>query len=80
MNYERWKRMAEERVNMHLDVGDTFELKDLFTQHEWDELTRGEKVTFGRLFANDVKEMLFDEIAFRGKRKNNHNEYIKIRE
>ena len=76
MNTELWIGKARESITKML-IGTTFVVKDLFEGYEWNRLSRGDKLSFGRTFKNAVNSGSFAGIRFLGKRENNSSEYIK---
>ena len=41
---------AIRRAMITYEIGDEFELRDLYSSQEWEELDRGERIAFGRNF------------------------------
>ena len=41
---------AIRRAKEKFEVGDTFEVRDLYSDQEWEKLDRGERIAFGRNF------------------------------
>ena len=50
MNYEEWMAIAQKSINTQVKEGKPFEVKSLFKGYKWEELSRGEKISFGRYF------------------------------
>ena len=77
MNIAAWIELAIERMCSKIPDGPAFELKELFTGDEWNELSTGEKSTFGKAFAAEVRSGNIDGIRFAPIGKNGrHNRYI----
>ena len=76
MDNDKWLTIAKNKIET-LDVGKKFEVKDLFETVEWTKLTKGERIGFGRFFANEVKEGKIEEIEALERGKNNHSRYKK---
>lgn len=55
MDIKTWMNDAVIKINS-LDDGTEFALKDLFDGVKWEELPKGDRLTFGRSFKNDVSE------------------------
>ncbi len=74
MDYKKWMRKGLETLK-RMESDQIFELKDLFTGSEWKQLTRGEKINFGKYFSNAVSEREVSGIIKIEKGKDNHNRY-----
>lgn len=59
-------------------IGQTFILKDLFDYDEWNSISKGERVTLGRFFAENVRSWHIEEIKFREDKKGSCTKYKKI--
>lgn len=58
------------------NVGETFEIKELFTDKEWEN---GKDVTvIGRNFCENVKNGRVKGVAHKYKKSNNHSVYVRI--
>ena len=76
MDYQYWTGKAMEHIN-NLPEGATFELKKLFQGCEWDSLPVKDRQTFGRHFANEVRDGRVPHVEqFKPEGKGN-NQYIK---
>jgi hypothetical protein len=73
-------KKAEECLRKTVKTGKKFKVRDLFESVEWEELTKGERIQFGREFSNAVKEGRFPTIERIQKADNNHTQYMKVRE
>ena len=63
-----------------LSVGKEFELKNLFLEIEWEALSKGNRIRFGKYFKNEVLDGRVSEIEYVDRKKNNHAKYIKKKE
>ena len=75
MDYEIWMRMAIERINSPDMTRKPFETKGLFPETKWNDLTVGERISFGQHFANEVKEGRVPGVVRVERAKNNHARY-----
>lgn len=55
-----------------------FVVKDLFEGCEWQKLTKGDKIQFGKYFKNEVMDNRVPNVCYLERAKNNHALYIKI--
>lgn len=78
MDYEKWMQKARESIQTELSHDRVFELKSLFKECEWETLEKGERISFGKYFANEVREGRIDGVKRVERGKNNHTQYIKI--
>ena len=78
VNYEEWMQRAKESIRTNVTIGMIFELRALFTECEWTVLTTGDRRSFGRYFANEIKEKRVEGVMPVEKAKNNHSRYRKI--
>jgi len=77
MDTKGWMDKAIERMLEKAPNSPAFELKELFTGDEWNTLTAGEKTTFGKVFASQVRAGETEGIRFAPIGKNSrHNKYI----
>ena len=76
MNTELWMGKARESIN-RMTPGTPFVVKDLFQGVEWNDLPRGDKLSFGKFFKNAVDSGQLAGVRFAGKRANNSASYIK---
>lgn len=79
MDYEKWMTKAKHSLEASLEVNDTFELKSLFLQCEWEKLSVGERRSFGRYFSAAVLEGRVENVRKYGEEKSKHNRYKKIK-
>lgn len=77
MDHEKWCADAIEQIETSIFVGQTFELKSLFTGARWDELSTGERISFGQHFSRKVKNGEIHNVKKHGEGKSRHNKYIK---
>ena len=80
MDVEQWMTKAEYCIKNKVKAGNTFEVRKLFEAVEWEELSKGERIQFGRDFSNAVKEGRFPNVERTQKAQNNHAQYTKMRE
>lgn len=78
MDFNEWTRNAIDRIAINVNFNQRFELKDLFEGCEWDRLSKGEKISFGKYFANEVRENRILGVRALERGKNNHSRYTKI--
>lgn len=78
MNYEKWYGEAVEYINNSVSKGQQFEVKSLFTGAKWNELSAGDKRSFGRYFSGKVKDGMLSNVVKVGEEKSHHNKYMKI--
>ncbi len=80
MDYTKWLTTANAKIANDVQIGSKFEIKALFPEYEWGQLTKGDRISFGKFFANEVREGKIPYIRAVEKNKNNHSQYIKIGE
>ena len=78
MDFNEWTQNAINRIATHVNFNQRFELKDLFEGCEWDRLSKGERISFGKYFANEVRENRIPGVQALERGKNNHSRYTKI--
>ena len=61
-----------------LPAGKKFELRNLFQELEWEDLPKGDRISFGKYFKNEVLEKRIANVEFINRKKNNHAQYIKL--
>ena len=77
MDIVAWMKLAIDRMCLKDPNSAAFELKDLFTGDEWNTLSRGEKTTFGKVFAAEVRAGNIDGIRLAPIGEHSrHNRYI----
>ena len=76
MDMSLYMKKAKEKIK-NIQVGSEFELKGLFDEIEWNKLEKGEKISFGRDFANEVREGNIANIIMIERKQNNHRKYKK---
>ncbi len=79
MDYEKMMQIALKNLNKSVRYNTPFEVKNLFNGAEWGAVTKGDKISFGKYFANEVKEKNLPEVVRLEKGKNNHARYMKIK-
>ncbi len=77
MNTELLLGKARESIKK-LKKGKHFVIKDLFKGTEWNDLSRGDKTSFGRIFKNEVVSGKYSDVKYVRRRNNNSSEYTKI--
>lgn len=78
MDMIKWFNQAKETIQK-LPYGKSFELRQLFQEVKWNTLTKGERITFGKYFKNQIIEGKLPEVCFLDKAKNNHAKYKKLK-
>ena len=78
MDFNEWTQNAIDRIAVNVNFNQWFELKDLFEGCEWDRLSKGERISFGKYFANEVRENRILGVRALERGKNNHSRYTKI--
>lgn len=79
MDYTGLLERAGRRISA-IPSGQVFLAKDLFPGTEWNQLQKGEKLSFGRQFKNAVLDEKFPGVVYIGKAENNSAKYQKKRE
>jgi len=77
MDYEKWMKEAERVIDMEIENGQRFEVKNLIPGHQWNTLSRGERTGFGIHFSTAVKEGRVKSVEKCGEGKTHHSQYIK---
>ena len=78
MNFSEWTEIAIGRIAVNVNLNQRFELKDLFEGCEWNRLSKGERISFGKYLANEVRENRIPGVRVLEKATNNHSRYTKI--
>ena len=76
MDNLKWMDRAQSRLSQ-IGENTEFFLKDLFDGVEWNALTVGERLGFGRFFKNEVSEGRVPNVEFIEKAPNNSARYKK---
>ena len=76
MDYVFWANKAIMKIGT-LEDGKIFTLKSLFTGIEWDELTNGERKSFGRYFKNEVRNRKISSVQIAEELKTNKYKKVK---
>lgn len=79
MDYDRLLDKACAHIKK-IPNGQIFFVKELFYGTDWNELNRGEKLSFGRYFKSAVVDKRISKVRFIGKANNNSSQYQKIQE
>lgn len=53
MNNEEWMEKARAAIEK-CSANATFTLKDLYPENEWNALSKGDRIQFGKFFCNEV--------------------------
>ena len=77
MDYRRCMAKAQNSIESNVAEGNPFDVKDLFEGHRWKALELGNRIGFGRYFANEVKEGRVPGVIGLERGKDNHSRYIK---
>nr|MBQ6242185.1 DUF1413 domain-containing protein [Lachnospiraceae bacterium] len=78
MNYNLWYAEAKKAIENLISVGQVFEVKDLFRGSKWNELSSGEKKSFGRYFSSQYNDGYLPMIKRIDEGKTHHNRYQKV--
>lgn len=76
MDYSEWLDRAGKQIEK-IPAGHIFVAKDLFSGTDWNQLSKGEKLNFGKQFKNAVMDGEFPGIKYIGKADNNSAQYKK---
>ena len=76
MDFEIIMQEVVKRIDT-MKFNQKFELKDLFPGCKWEKFEKGDRIKLGKYFKNQVDEGKIPNIKYKGKRNNNHCEYIK---
>ena len=76
MNYEEFLEIVTNKIEV-LEVETEFFLKDLFDGTDWKNFKRGEKLSLGRYFKNQVVTEKITNVIYIGKAQNNSAIYKK---
>ena len=76
MNNSHWMNKAKVSISQ-LKSNQIFLLKDLFDGIEWNNLAKGDRLSFGKYFKNEVIEGNVLHITYIGKAQNNSAKYRK---
>ncbi len=77
MDMQEWMKNAIKAIESEISFNQTFELKSLFKECLWKNLSKGERIGFGKFFANEVREGRVEKVSAIERGKNNHSKYIK---
>ena len=78
MDFNAWTQEAVNTIAIKVVKNQKFKLKGLFEECEWCKLTKGERIAFGKFFANEVREGRIEGVVQIERLKNNHSQYQKI--
>ena len=77
MDVNAWMQKALEEIEK-LPFSKKFEAKELFNGCEWDALSKGDRIKFGKFFKGEVLEERVPNVVFLDRGKNNHSKYEKV--
>ncbi len=72
-----WMDMAKRAIEEKIQVGQKFEVKNLFAGYDWEQLSKGERSSFGKHFSDAVKDGRLPMVERCEESKNRHNQYVK---
>lgn len=78
MDNEKWLMLAIQQIDEKVKENVPFEVKQLFKGFDWEQLTKGERILFGKYFANAVREGMVSNVIRVQRANNNHTRYIKF--
>ena len=78
MDYQAWTDKAIEYINGQVQDGDEFTLKSVFSGVEWGALGSAQAQSFGRYFANEIKERKIPGVMLAPKQTRGPNKYIRV--
>ncbi len=68
----------QKKINI-LNIGDTFELKNLFSSIEWDNTgDNGKKNSLGKIFKKLVNNKIIKNANYNKRLSSNHAQYIRV--
>lgn len=79
MDYEVWFKKGVKSIEVNIEHGKIFELKDLFIGVGWEQLSKGNRISFGRYFSSAVNDGKISNVIKIERGKNNHSRYKKVR-
>lgn len=53
MDNEEWMEKAKAAIESRTS-NDAFKLRDLYSEHDWNTLSKGDRIQFGKFFCNEV--------------------------
>lgn len=80
MDYDTWLKEAKQYINTNIQYNEKFIIKNLFNGNQWETLSKGERISFGRYFSELVKTEKINGVKKIERKANNHSQYIKVRE
>lgn len=75
MDVNKWMEKSISTISK-MEAGKKFVVKDLFEGIEWNDLSRGDKLYFGKHFKSQVIDDKVLRVKYIGKLGNNSSEYI----
>lgn len=79
MDMNLWMEKARTAI-LRLPAKKPFELRDLFQGCEWETLSKGERIQFGKHFKGEVLDGRVKKVEFITRAINNHAKYQRIEE
>lgn len=76
MDNEKWLRVIKAKIES-LPSGEQFEVKNLFDGIVWSNFSKGERISFGIFFSNEVKDGRVSNVMRIKRGKDNHRKYEK---
>ena len=77
MDYAIWMADAIDSIDTKVKAHQKFELKSLFEGCKWALLSKGDRISFGKFFANEVREGKIKNVVAVERGRDNHSKYIK---
>ena len=77
MDMNMWLVKAMAAVNA-LPPCKKFEVRNLFQGCEWESLSKGDRIAFGKFFKAEVLDGRIENVVFLNRAKNNHSKYQKM--
>lgn len=77
MDYEEWFKKGLKCIENDIRPGMTFEVKKLFVGLGWEQLSKGDRISFGKYFSSAVNDGRIPNVIKIGRGKDNHTLYKK---
>ncbi len=78
MDFRKLLEEAQLSIKTKVKVGRPFEVKELFDGVKWNSLSKGDRISFGKLFANEYREGNIKGIKMLPRGNNSHTRYTKL--
>ena len=72
-----WMELAQRAIEANIQIGQKFEVKNLFAGYDWERLSKGERSSFGKYFSSAVKDGRLSTVEHCEEGKSRHNQYVK---